>query len=391
MRVGIHKVGLVASLAGAASLVLLSFGRVRPFRLATGEPLALWQALPAILTAVPLVIWLVVLVISGVEAPARRAATVRGLLASALIAVLPWLSGIAADRALAGEPAIARYSVGGGPWLSLFAAFALLMGSRREVGPSSPAGLAIAMSGPLAAVGLIVSGRLSKLGIAAEYRNISDDFWLWVGQHIAYAGSAMLVAIVLGTLLGILAFRRPRLARPVFAATSVVQTIPGLAMVGLLAVPLGYLSASIPAVNTLGIGVLGWAPVVIALTLYALLMIVRNTYAGLASVPAAAVDAGRGMGMGERQLLARVQLPLASPVLLSGTRTALQQTIGSATLAYFVAAGGLGRPTFGGVSQQAFDLVLLGSAALVALALIADGALKLVEMVAVPHGVGGRR
>ncbi len=162
------------------------------------------------------------------------------------------------------------------------------------------------------------------------------------------------------------------------------QTIPGLAMVGILVVPLGALAARYPVLRQFGIGGLGWAPVVVALTLYALLAIVRNTYAGLGSVPEPTVEAGRGMGMSTGQVMRKVQLPLAAPILFSGVRTASQQTIGNATLGAFVAAGTLGAPIFLGFAQQANDLVVLGSVALVALALLVDGALRGVQRALTP-------
>ena len=136
-----------------------------------------------------------------------------------------------------------------------------------------------------------------------------------------FAAVSVTIATVIGIYLGILAFRNRRLERPVFATVSVFQTIPGLAMVGLLVAPLAAVSFSLPFLRKLGIGGIGWAPVVTALTLYALLAIVRNTFAGLRNVPPATVDAGRGMGMTERQLMRKVELPLGMPVVFSGVRT----------------------------------------------------------------------
>jgi osmoprotectant transport system permease protein len=134
-----------------------------------------------------------------------------------------------------------------------------------------------------------------------------------------------------------------------------------------------------------GVGGLGWAPVVIALTLYALLAIARNTIVGLSSVPAETVEAACGMGMTRRQVLTRVQLPIARPIIFGGVRVASQQTVGNATLGAFVAAGGLGPLIFLGIAQQANDLVLLGSIALVALALLVDGTMRGVQRLVTPR------
>ncbi len=385
MRIAVHRVGLTAAGVGVAALVALPFGKERAFRIATGTPVSLADALPAALALIPVALWLVIAVVSLIGGAKRPLAVVRGFLGGTLIITLLWLAGWAAENSLADAGAFARWSVGAGVWLSAFSAFALLIGSRREVGTTAPSGIAMTGLPVAGTVALLLTGRLSSLGMAAEYRNVSDQFWLWVTEHLIYAASSMALAVVLGVTLGIVAYRRPRLAQPVFAATSVVQTIPGLAMIGVLAVPLGYFAQRFPFVRALGIGVLGWAPVVIALTLYALLVIVRNTFAGLQAVPRSAVDAAMGMGMTEGQSLRKVELPLASPILFSGTRTAFQQTIGNATLAVFVAAGSLGRPIFQGVSQQAFDLVLLGSIALVALALTVDILMRALEVLIVPR------
>ena len=116
-----------------------------------------------------------------------------------------------------------------------------------------------------------------------------------------------------------------------------------------------------------------------ALTLYALLAIVRNTYAGLRNVPPAVVDAGRGMGMTDGQLMRKVELPLGMPVVFSGVRTSTVQTIGNATLGAFVGGITLGRFIFQGLAEQSPDLTMLGSIALVLIAVLVDGALRVVQ------------
>lgn len=386
----INRVGLAASVVGWLSVLGLSFGRVRPFRLATGAPVSLFDALPLGLAVLPVALWLLIGILSVTASRRSGAALARGVLAGAVVVTLLGLSGFAAVRQLEGGATFARYSIGGGVWVSVFCALTVILDSRRRAGMGTWRSALIVWLAPVGVLALMLTGRFSALGMAAEYRNVSDEFWIWAGQHVLYAVASMAVALAVGIALGIGAYENPRMAKPVFVTTGIVQTIPGLAMIGVLAVPLGLASRSTIA-RALGIGVLGWAPVVIALTLYALLVLVRNTYAGLSAVPAATIEAGRGMGMTRDQLLRKVELPLASPIIFSGTRTAFQQTIGNATLAYFVAAGSLGRPIFSGVSQQANDLVLLGSVALVALAIFVDIALRGAERLVVPRRAGGLR
>jgi osmoprotectant transport system permease protein len=147
-----------------------------------------------------------------------------------------------------------------------------------------------------------------------------------------------------------------------------VQTIPAIALFGILMAPLAALAAAAPWVAALGIHGIGAAPAAVALFLYSLLPIVANTIVGLRHTPRAAVDAARGMGMMPRQVLARVELPLALPVILTGIRVVLVQNIGMVTVAALIGGGGLGTFVFQGIGQTAIDLVLLGAIPIVALA-----------------------
>jgi len=370
-----HRVGLTAVAVGLAALFALDFAVVSPNRVVTGTPASFTDSVPLWLAWIPVALWLVVGV-GSMRREGRIPALARGIGAAGVIISLVWLSGVGASIAVPAAGEFARYSIGGGMWLSAFAAFTVVVASRREIGLDSAAGWCVTLAPPAVIVALALTGRLSDLGMAAEYRNVSSEFWVWVWQQFIYAAVAIVIATALGVSLGILARRSARLASFVFTSTSVFQTIPGLAMIGLLVVPLGALGARFPVLRDYGISGLGWAPVVVALTLYALLAIVRNTYAGLGAVPAATVEAGQGMGMARGQVMRKVQLPLAAPIVFSGVRTASQQTIGNATLGAFVAAGTLGAPIFLGFAQQANDLVLLGSIALVSLAITIDGLMR---------------
>ena len=185
-------------------------------------------------------------------------------------------------------------------------------------------------------------------------------------EHLALAGFATAVAAALGLPLDVLASRSDRWRRPVIGLANVSQTIPSLAMLGfLLPLPL--------------IGGIGARPAIVALVLYALLPIVRATDAGLRGVDPAVVEAGRGLGMTERQLLLRVQAPLAAGVILAGVRVAVVISIGVATIAAAIGAGGLGTFIFRGVAMVDHGLILRGAAPAAGLALLADGALGLIE------------
>ncbi len=183
-----------------------------------------------------------------------------------------------------------------------------------------------------------------------------------------------LVALVLGTAismpLAIAASSRPRLAAAAIAATGIIQTVPGLALLALM----------VPILASIGAPPFGFAPALVALTLYALLPIVRNAVTGLQGVDPAAVEAATGMGMSRGQVMRLVQLPLAAPVIAAGIRTAAVWTVGAATLATPIGQACLGNYIFTGLQTRNFAMLLAGVAAAAALALSLDAILAAVEM-----------
>jgi len=169
-------------------------------------------------------------------------------------------------------------------------------------------------------------------------------------------------ALALGVPLGLWAARQDRIAAPLFAILNFVQTVPSIALFGLLIAPLSALGLA-------GIGVL---PAIIALTLYALLPVVRNMHAGITGIDRAVIETALGMGMTGRQIFWQVELPLGMPIFLAGLRIVLVQAIGLACIAALIGAGGFGIFIFQGIGQYAVDLVLLGAVPVIFLALAAD-------------------
>ncbi len=155
-----------------------------------------------------------------------------------------------------------------------------------------------------------------------------------------------------------------------------LQVIPAIALFALLIEPLGALGRAVPLLRDYGLRGIGSAPAVFGVFLYLLLPIAAATRAGLASAPAAAVDAARGMGFVPAQIVMRVRLPLGAPVFLGGVRTATVQAVGLITLGALVGAGGFGVLMFQGLGQFAPDLILLGALPVAALALLADSVLR---------------
>jgi osmoprotectant transport system permease protein len=178
-------------------------------------------------------------------------------------------------------------------------------------------------------------------------------------EHIGLVAAAMAIALAIGLPLGVALVRRRTLQRWVLAVANVVQTIPSLALFGFL-IPVPW------------IGGVGASTAIVALALYALLPILRNTCTGIAGVDPAVIESARGMGMTPRQVLWQVQLPLAAPVMLAGIRVATVISIGVTTIAAAIGAGGLGVFIFRGVAMVNNQVILAGAIPAALLAVVAD-------------------
>ena len=195
--------------------------------------------------------------------------------------------------------------------------------------------------------------------------------WRRTREHLALVAVSLLAAILCALPLGVLAARRPRLGEIVLAAVGVVQTIPSLALLVFM-IPL------------LGIGA---RPATAALFLYSLLPIVRNTYAGLTSIPGPLRESAEALGLSRRAILWRIELPLAFGTILAGIQSAAVINIGTATLGALVGAGGFGQPIFAGIRLDDVSLILEGAIPASALALIVQGLFDLLERLFVPKGL----
>jgi osmoprotectant transport system permease protein len=185
-------------------------------------------------------------------------------------------------------------------------------------------------------------------------------------EHLGMVGISMLIAVLIGIPLGILITRRPGWNKPVLGSANVIQTIPSLALFGIL-LPVPWIGARAERLA------------ILALTLYALLPLIRNTYAGIKGVDPAVVEAGRGMGMSDGQVLWQLELPLALGVILAGIRVATVISVGLATIAAAVGAGGLGEFIFRGLASVNNQLILAGAIPAALLALFADISLGWLE------------
>ncbi|WP_055049713.1 ABC transporter permease [Devosia sp. A16] len=373
----VDKLGvLIAALAAVAAF--LPFAAFRANRIVLGESRGLFAALPGWEAAL-----LAVLLAAGIAVALFRTPTLWRLVASlAVLALLFVAIGHAGTFLTPPGDKIARVSPGAGFWLLIFT-FALLAAdaiARLRLKPWTRIGVLAAVAAFFAV--LLGSGTLNDLSILREYANRGDTFWREAETHLALALGSLALAVVAGIPIGILCQRSDAWRAPVLNVLNAIQTIPSIALFGLLIAPLAWVAANIPGASAVGISGIGAAPAMVALFAYSLLPVVANTVVGLDGVPPAANDAAKGMGMTDWQRLVTVEFPLAFPVILTGIRIVLVQNIGLATIAALIGGGGFGVFVFQGVGQTAMDLVLLGAVPTVALAFAAAVVLDaIVEMV----------
>jgi osmoprotectant transport system permease protein len=367
-----NRVLFVLVMAALGAAVGLAFVSAAPNRLLSGTGVAL----PGLLFGWRLALLCPALVLGAAVfmSSTRTTHAAVGLAATLLLAGFVALAGDEATRLSASGSGIARVSLGGGFWALVLLAWLAAADAlqRLKLGAVGSALAHVGVLLPLLA--LLMSGALDELSLLKEYANRQDVFQAAGWRHAQIVLATLLPALLLGVPLGIAAARRERLARPLFALLNIIQTVPSIALFGLLIAPLAWLGAALPASGIRGIGLL---PAVIALTLYALLPIVHGMASGLKQVPAGVLAAATGMGLTPPQVFWKVELPLALPVLLSGLRVTTVQVVGLAVVAAWIGAGGFGALMFQGLFSSALDLVLLGALPVVALAIVVDAGFQL--------------
>ena len=365
-----NRVALFLIAVALAASWGLPFLTHAPNRLLSGRPIALVSVLAG---ARWFVLLPVLLLAASPFFPTRRSAQlVVAASAAAFLVALVWLAGSEAAALAEAAPHAARTSLGSAFWIMLASTALMLHDELRRLGASALARSATYCAILVGIAALLAAGKLDQLSLLREYAGHRDVFTAALLRHALIVILALAPAIILGIPLGIAAERRHRLRGVLFPVLNLIQTIPSVALFGLLIAPLSGLAASFPALGAAGIGGVGVFPAVIALALYSLLPVARGAAAGLAAVPSAAVEAARAIGMTAAQVLRRVEAPLALPVILSGLRIAAVQAIGLTAVAALIGAGGLGAIMFQGLFANALDLVLLGVVPMIAMAILVD-------------------
>lgn len=223
----------------------------------------------------------------------------------------------------------------------------------------------------------LYSGRLNSLSIMKEYFNRKGTFIRQVGRHLSLSIFSVAIALVIGIPTGVKIYKNRQTNSIFLFLINLGQTIPTLSLLGLVMVPLILLSEQNRFLKNLGISGVGFAPAFIVLIIYALFPVVHNTIAGLKMVDPDLIEVATGMGMKNNQIFWKVELPLSLPLVLSGCRIAMTQSIGNTILAGLIGGGGLGSIIFLGLAQAAPDLILLGVIPLVAMAFMMDSLISI--------------
>ena len=369
------RLALVAIAVGG--LYLGTWVSVAPNRLLPGEAVAAVRlfdpwAHVAVLTL------LLYVATSAWAARAEVAVSLRfGLLLGLLVAALI-LTGLAGLELLEGRPDSARCMVGAGFWAFAGSVALLLLDDASAL---RPARIAVIM---LAAVAVLAiarrSGVFDALSIFVEYRARADIFQEALTRHLWLSFSALALALAVSIPLGWAAFRRPLLRATIDAGLSAIQVVPAVALLGLLVSLLSLALGAWPALRGLGLAAIGPTPALIGVAAYLALPLTRGVASGLGAADPALIETAQGMGMREGRIAWEVRLPLGLPVFIAGLRVATVQSIGLVTLGGLIGAGGFGALVFEGMAQFAPDLIILGSAPVVAIAVLADLSLRAFEL-----------
>ncbi|GGY61469.1 ABC transporter permease [Marinobacter zhanjiangensis] len=374
-RIPPNRVIPALALSALVLVWLLDLGTIQPNRIVAGTGHGLLSSLGWIGAGLVTAVLAASIVLSMVPL-ARRYLLLLGLTGLSL-AALPLLLEVFASRHLPEDSPYARSSMGAGFWCLLFLLSLMLIEilGRLKTRRSLQLMLLVFVCGSW--LTLLRSDGLESLSLVREFNGQGGQFRQALWTHLALAFGAVSISAVLAFVLALKMIRNTAWRRPVLGAVSFLQTIPSLAVFGLLIAPLSALSSAFPVLQSLGIRGIGWAPALLALIAYSLLPMVRNTFVALTEVPESLADAGRGMGMTEGQVFFQVKLPLALPVIIEGVRITTIQAIGLTAVAALIGAGGFGSFIFQGLGQAAMDLVLLGALPTIALALLADALLTM--------------
>lgn len=363
-----NRVLLLLAFVGLAACAL-PFVNFAPNRLMSGEGLSVWQmwAVSPFLLALSLVCVTVLSFCAG-----RVPLILTLIVCELLFVLLAWSAGLAANHLATADTPLARTSTGSGLWLWMALCLLACSDAIRRLTTRPVWRWLLNAQIWILPLALLFSGELNTLSLLKEYANRQEVFNDALLQHLTILFGTLVPALLIGVPIGLWCYRLPKRQGPVFTVLNVIQTIPSVALFGLLIAPLAGLVKSFPALAAIGIAGTGLTPALIALVLYALLPLARGVVAGLSQVSPDVLESASAMGMSASQRFWKIQLPLALPLLLRSLRVVAVQTVGMAVIAALIGAGGFGALVFQGLLSSALDLVLLGVIPTIALAVVVD-------------------
>ncbi len=380
-KIQFDKIILTAAGAGLVSCAWLDTLIFRPNRLSAGNGISLFETDLILPVVIMILSWFLLIFISFLRQD--RLNSLAFWIANLILVSTLWIGGEYASRISNGDNPFVRVSLGSGSWVIIFTSLVIIMDSYQKSAKRLSVRLYLIAIPLIVIAGFLLSGFLDNLSLIQEYINRKDRFYGEFIAHLQLAFGASGLSAIVGIPLGIHLTRRPILSQQSFFVLNIIQTIPSIALFGLLIAPLALLSAKVEFLRSIGFQGIGWAPALIALFLYSLLPIVRNTYTGLLTIDPSVIESAYGMGMTRGQVLRRVKIPLASGVILNGFRIATVQSIGNTAVAALIGAGGFGIFIFQGLGQAATDLILLGAFPTIIIAVFTDlilqGVIGLVE------------
>ena len=384
MNTKIDKITLTGAVIAAASLIF-PVVTLKPNRVDDGSPLS-WMETGGLFPIILIVALLLLLFFAGISGSGRKFLFLKSATAFLLFIIVLVLAGPISGEQITADIPYGRITLSSGFWIFSAALFMILNAVLHQIKIQWLRFLYQII--PIAILFIfLLSGSLDKLSIIMEFILKKERVLREIGNHLRLSGTAVFLSLCIGIPLGIVSWKRKGSEKPIFYFLNSVQTIPSLALFGLLIAPLSYLSFHYPFLRQMGIQGIGNTPALIALTLYALLPVARNTYIGLSVVNSDTLQAGQGMGMNAGQLFLGVEIPMALPVILSGIRISVIQAVGNTAVAALIGAGGLGIFIFQGLGQGAPDLILLGVIPVITLAVLLDRLLSFIISVSVSPGL----
>ena len=368
------KTLLLLSSIGAAAFVFMNFVAYKPNRISQGVKYSSFEFF-GILGVGILILWIILFALSFYNKKSKNILVF--IVISVLIIGLFFLLQLKTGAYTEGESA-SRISLSSSFYVQIFCIYMLFSTYTQRIKDYK----LIKWIGFLSIFGILsyfmISGALDDLSIIKEYNIKKTQFIDNLRIHAILTFGSVITGAIIAIPLGFLAYSKKRLEGKIMVPLSIIETIPSLSLFGILLVPLAGLGR-IPFFNAIGVSGIGWAPAYVALTLYTLLPIGRNTLTGFYSVDKNIIEAARGMGMSKSQILKKIELPLAFPVIFTGIRIAFIQSIGGAVLAGLVGGGGMGTFVFLGLGEASPDLILLGVLPIVFFTVVLDYILRAFE------------